>query len=102
MSIETELQAQVDAQLMEQGAFSPLEMLFNSGRLIYGDYEAWRRREIDSLDDVLMGDPRKIADELERAAAYARRIGLVEQLQELTAWGETAGPNAGGGSPQSN
>jgi len=25
---------------MEQGAFAPLDLLFNSGRLIYGDYEA--------------------------------------------------------------
>jgi len=29
MGIETELQAQVDAQLMEQGAFAPLDLLFN-------------------------------------------------------------------------
>ena len=83
MAIEAELQAQVDAQLMEQGAFAPLDLLFNSGRLIYGDYEAWRRREIELLDDVLMGDRAKILAELERAAAYARSIGLVEQPQEL-------------------
>ena len=35
--IDADLQAQVDAQLIEQGAFAPLELLFNSGRLIYGD-----------------------------------------------------------------
>ena len=87
MSIETELQAQVDAQLMEQGAFAPLDLLFNSGRLMYSDYEAWRRREIDLLDDVLMGDRAKILAEMERAAAYARNIGLVEQPQEFSAWG---------------
>jgi hypothetical protein len=87
MAIETELQAQVDAQLMEQGAFSPLDLLFNSGRLIYGDYEAWRRREIDLLDDVLMGDRARILAEMERATAYARSIGLVEQPQEFASWG---------------
>ena len=81
MAIETELQAQVDAQLMEQGAFAPLDLLFNSGRLFYSDYEAWRRREIDLLDDVLMGDRAKILAEMERAVAYARSIGLVEQPQ---------------------
>jgi hypothetical protein len=86
MAIETELQAQVDAQLMEQGAFAPLDLLFNSGRLIYSDYEAWRRREIDLLDDVLMGDRAKILAEMERAAAYARSIGLIEQAQEFPAW----------------
>ena len=90
MAIETELQAQVDAQLMEQGAFAPLDLLFNSGRLFYSDYEAWRRREIDLLDDVLMGDRAKILAEMERAVAYARSIGLVEQAQEFPAWGPTA------------
>jgi hypothetical protein len=94
MAIETELQAQVDAQLMEQGAFAPLDLLFNSGRLFYSDYEAWRRREIDLLDDVLMGDRAKILAEMERAVAYARSIGLVEQPQEFSAWGPsgTTGP----------
>jgi len=87
MGIETELQAQVDAQLMEQGAFAPLDLLFNSGRLFYSDYEAWRRREIDLLDEVLMGDRANIVAEMERAVAYARGIGLVEQPQEFSAWG---------------
>ena len=86
MSIATELQAQVDAQLMEQGAFAPLDLLFNSGRLMYGDYEAWRRGEIELLDDILMGDRQKILTEVEQAAAYARSIGLVEQPQEFSAW----------------
>jgi hypothetical protein len=95
MAIEAELQAQVDAQLMEQGAFAPLDLLFNSGRLIYSDYEAWRRREMELLDDVLMGDRGKILAELERAAAYARSIGLVEQAQEFFAWGrESVGAGA--------
>ena len=61
MAIEAELQAQVDAQLMEQGVFAPLDLLFNSGRLIYGDYEAWRRREMDLLDDVLVDEAELIA-----------------------------------------
>jgi len=90
MGIETELQAQVDAQLMEQGAFAPLDLLFNSGRLFYSDYEAWRRREIEVLDEVLMGDRANIVAEMERAVSYARSIGLVEQPQEFSAWG-TAG-----------
>ena len=95
MAIEPELQAQVDAQLMEQGAFAPLDLLFNSGRLIYSDYESWRRREMDLLDDVLMGDRGKILAELERAAAYARSIGLVEQAQEFFAWGDALAGAAG-------
>src|SRR3982074_1179376 len=86
MTIDSALQAQVDAQLMEQGAFAPLELLFNSGRLLYSDYESWRRREVLLLDDVLMGNREKIGAEIQQAAAYARSIGLVEQPQEFFAW----------------
>jgi hypothetical protein len=85
-AIDTSLQAQVDAQLLEQGAFAPLELLFNSGRLLYSDYESWRRREIELLDSALMGNPDKIKAEIEQAVSYARRIKLVEQAQEFHAW----------------
>jgi len=94
MSIAMELQMQVEAQLMEQGAFAPLELLFNTGRLMYGDYEAWRRRDIELLDEALMGDRDKILSEVERAVGYARSIGLVEQPQELSAWGSAGGGKA--------
>lgn len=80
------LQAQVDAQLMEQGAFTALELLIDSGRLTYGDYEAWRRREIEFLDSMLMGSREKIRAQVEQAAGYARGIGLAEQTQEFQAW----------------
>jgi hypothetical protein len=80
------LQAQVDAQLLEQGAFTPLELLFNSGRLLYSDYEGWRRREIELLDGALMGNVDNIKAEIEKAVGYAKRIGLVEQPQEFHAW----------------
>lgn len=83
---DAELQARVDAQILEQGAFAPLELLFDSGRLGYEDYESWRRREAASLDELLMGDPTRIRAELQQAADYARSIGLVEQPQEFYAW----------------
>jgi hypothetical protein len=92
--IDPEVQAQVDAQLLEQGAFSPLDWLLDSGRVIYSDYESWRRGEIDSLDDVLMGSPASIQAQLESAVRYARSIGLVEQTQELHAW-QSADTRAG-------
>ncbi|AMN47420.1 hypothetical protein ACG33_09990 [Steroidobacter denitrificans] len=84
--IDPELQAQIDAQLLEQGAFTPLDLLFNSGRLFYEDYERWRRREIDLLETALMGAIDKIKEQLSHAAGYARSIGLQEQTQEFTAW----------------
>lgn len=84
--IDPALQAQVDAQLMEQGAFTALDLLIDSGRLVYSDYESWRRREIDLLDSVLMGNQEKIRAQIEQAVGYARSIGLVEQTQEFHAW----------------
>jgi hypothetical protein len=96
--VDTSLQAQVDAQLLEQGAFAPLELLFNSGRLLYSDYESWRRREIELLDGALMGSSDKIKAELEKAASYAKRIGLIEQPQEFLPWHTDAGPSDAAGS----
>jgi hypothetical protein len=90
MTIDIELQTQIDTQILEQGAFAPLEFLIESGRLIHGDYESWRRREINSLDDVLMGSKEKIRTQLESAAGYARSIGLVEQPQTFYAWASGA------------
>ena len=86
MSIDSAVQTQIDTQILEQGAFVPLEFLLDSGRLIHGDYEDWRRREIDSLDEVLMGSPEKIRAQLESATGYARSIGLVETPQTFYAW----------------
>jgi hypothetical protein len=96
-SPDSSLQAQVDAQLLEQGAFTPLELLFNSGRLLYSDYESWRRGEIELLDGALMGNSDNIKAEIEQAVAYAKRIGLVEQTQEFHAWPTAGGPDVGRG-----
>jgi hypothetical protein len=98
-ALDSSLQSQVDAQLLEQGAFAPLELLFNSGRLLYSDYEGWRRGEIELLEGVLMGNSDKIKAELEQAASYARRIGLVEQPQEFFAWPTQAADGGGGERP---
>ena len=86
MTLDPATQAQVDAQLMEQGAFTGLALLLDTGRLMYDDYERWRRSELDLLDEALMGAPDKIIEQLEAAAAYARDIGLVEQSQDYHAW----------------
>lgn len=86
IKIDSALQKQVDDQLLEQGAFTVLELLLASGRLAYSDYESWRRQEIEFLDSVLMGSPEKIRLQIEQSVNYARNIGLVEQQQEFTAW----------------
>jgi len=86
IKIDSALQKQVDDQLLEQGAFTVLELLLASGRLAYSDYESWRRQEIELLDGVLMGSAEKIRLQIEQSVNYARSIGLVEQPQEFTAW----------------
>jgi hypothetical protein len=86
IKIDSALQKQVDDQLLEQGAFTVLELLLATGRLAYSDYESWRRQEIELLDTVLMGSPEKIRSQIEQSVNYARSIGLVEQPQEFTAW----------------
>ncbi|MGH8220579.1 MAG: hypothetical protein ACREUT_18750 [Steroidobacteraceae bacterium] len=90
----SELQAQVDSLLLEHGAFAPLELLFATGRLIQGDYEAWRRGKVAVLDEVLRGSRASIREELEHSVAYARALGLVEQSEELDASKATASPSA--------
>jgi hypothetical protein len=94
MAIDVELQARVDAQLLEQGAFAVLEFLIDSGRLLPSDYEGWRRLEISGLDDVLMGSKEKIRLQIEAAAGYAESIGLVQQLQTFYAWDPDARDNS--------
>lgn len=86
IKIDPGLQKQVDDQLLEQGAFTVLELLLATGRLAYSDYESWRRQEIEFLDGVLMGSLEKIRAQIEQSVNYARSIGLVEQPQEFTAW----------------
>jgi len=85
MKIDSELQGQVDAQLLEQGSFAVMDFLLDSGRLLPDDYERWRRGDLGSLDEVLMGSTQKIRAELESAAAYARKIGLVQDPQSFHA-----------------
>jgi len=86
MTVDLELQTRIDSQILEQGAFAPLELLIDAGRLSPADYEQWRRREIDSLDAVLMGSKDKIRAQLESAIGYARSIGLIEEPQSFHAW----------------
>ena len=81
--LAAQLQAQVASLLLEQGAFAPLELLFATGRLLPADYEAWRRREVRVLDEVLMGCRESIREELEHSTAHARALGLKEERQEL-------------------
>jgi len=84
--IDASLQSQIDNQLMEQGAFTPVEFLISIGRLAYADYERWRMGEIEFLDELLLGNPKRIRAQLKSAIAYAEKIGLIAEPQEFDAW----------------
>jgi len=88
--VTVNVQSQVNGQLMEHGAFAPLELLIAIGRLAYTDYECWRMGALEFLDQALLGSPTRIRALLASAIAYAEKIGLVAEHQEFTAW-NTAG-----------
>ena len=46
-------QSAVQQLLLEQGAYSPLDLLLATGLLAQADYLAWRRGEIGSLNERL-------------------------------------------------
>ena len=75
------VQGLVDQQLLEQGAFSPVEFLLATGRLLYSDYERWRRGEVGNLEEVLLGNPDRIRAQVGQAVEYGRGIGLVAEEQ---------------------
>lgn len=50
----------LDRLLLEQGCYTPLELLLAEGRLLYSDYETWRQGECRHLESRLFGDPVQI------------------------------------------
>ncbi len=42
VEIDKFIQQAVDRLLLEQGVYTPLELLLAEGRLLFADYEAWR------------------------------------------------------------
>lgn len=84
------IQAAMDRVLTTHGAYIPLELLMTLGRLRYTEYEAWRCGERASLQSALAGNPRRIVAQLEEAAAWAGRLGLVAAPQTYFGWGRHA------------
>ncbi len=65
----------VDRLVAEQGDYFPIELLLQSGRLRYPDYEAWRAGQHKDLASQLIGDPDVILNLLQEAAQWAIRLG---------------------------
>ena len=84
--IDRSIQQQVQEQLTGKGEYSPVELLIARGRLIYVDYEEWRRGRVATLDDVLIGDRRQILELVQQASQYAEQTGLSRESIEWVPW----------------
>lgn len=86
-----EIHGIIDRLLLEQGEYSPLELLLAEGRLSYSDYEAWRCGQVATLEEVLAGNPARICAMLKEAGNYAALLRLNAERREFISWGEKAG-----------
>jgi hypothetical protein len=86
-----EIQSIVDQLLLEQGEYSPVELLLAEGRLSYADYEAWRCGQIATLEEVLAGNAERIIKLLTQSVKYVRLLGLNADRREFFSWGNETG-----------
>ena len=83
-------QSAVQQLLLDQGAYSPVELLLASGLVAHSDYLAWRRGKIGSLDEALR-DRSAARGELEAAQAFALKLGLTAEQVVYEGWEGSAG-----------
>lgn len=81
----------VDEILLDYGRYEPLELLQREGRLMYADYESWRSGDVESLDELLMGDVSAIRELLDIAANYACELKLQQERLNYVGWGSSSG-----------
>lgn len=82
----------VDDLIASRGAYSPLELLLDSGRLARDGYDAWRRGERQTLDAALtegVQATRRLVEQLDRWARA--RADLTPAGHPLVGIGEIAG-----------
>ena len=87
IAVDKPVQRAVDKLLLEQGSYTPLELLLAEGRLLFADYEAWREAQSRYLDESLFGDPGQIQALLQQAAVYAEALGLEAESFSYPRWG---------------
>lgn len=90
--MNNDVQHEVDQLLLEQGEYLPLELLLQSGRLTFSDYEAWRLGELRRLEEALFGDAERVREQLLAAEAYLKRRGWQAEAITYTPWPGAAGP----------
>ncbi len=80
-TIEVDIHAAVDKLLFEQGSYSPVEFLLQTGLLRYTDYEAWRHGQVAMLEQRLPDNAKCIRGLLEQASQYAQALGLESETR---------------------
>lgn len=75
-----EMHAAIQHVLSAYGFYAPLELLLATNRLRYDDYQAWRRGERATLDDVLMPNPADVRVLLDVGASWARGLDLEAEI----------------------
>ncbi len=83
-------QSAIQQLLLDQGAYSPVELLLAEGLVAYTDYLAWRRGEIGSLDEALQ-DRSATRGLLETAQAFVLKLGLIAEPVAYEGWENNAG-----------
>ena len=86
-----EIQQAVEQLLMEQGNYTPLELLLAEGRLFYSDYESWRSGDLSDLASTLFGDQNECQQLLYEADSYANKRRLAAEKISYSTWGSTEG-----------
>jgi hypothetical protein len=89
--MNNEIQQAVEQLLMEQGNYTPLELLLAEGRLFYSDYESWRSGELSDLASTLFGDQNECQQLLYEADSYANKRSLIAEKVSYSVWGSTEG-----------
>ena len=82
----------VDDLIASRGAYSPLELLLDTGRLAQDGYDAWRRGELGTLDAAFtegVHATRRLVDQLDQWARA--RPDLIPAGHPLVGTGEIAG-----------
>ena len=71
-----ELPAAIQQLLSAHGFYSPIELLLSTNRLGYDDYQAWRRGDHQTLDDLLPDGVDAARAFLDEAATWVRGLHL--------------------------
>jgi hypothetical protein len=81
----------IQAQIQNNGTFSPLHWLLQSGYLPFAGYEAWRHGEIASLDGMLAITEENLQALIISANEQTKHLELVAEPQLFHNWDSSQG-----------